>query len=826
MSLPAADSRARRPRIRRRTAAALAGALCAAGVLTGAASADTSTPVFFDSRAEPGAEIDLISSQVTHVENNAATADDDQLLLTARLDRAGQGARFSDGDIVLWYLNTDSDPATGGPATVPGFSAIGAEYRVGLFGMTSGSPDVEISRWNGLTFTVVRDLTSSELVISELSGIVGVQVPRADLGVARGSTLSVVLGATTTAGTWDYAPDRPPQYTLAIPPAPTAPVVAASAATVAAGESSLTVGATVDPRGLPTSFRFQYGTTAAYGSETTTGDAGAGTTPVPVTATVTGLQPGTTYNFRVVATNAAGTTFGPNQAATTIGPVPTAQTSDATVTGARSALLTGIVGTRGVAGKAYFVWGAKASALTSRTPPRKVTGDKVGVRAVLDDLTPNHRYHYRVVVESPGGRAEGKIMSFVARRIRVVADVAAVRGPGTGTRTSLKGLDVTVRTVSARSGRSVAAPRDPAARAPHRLVPQRLPPLPDGGPRRPGRAGETRSRPPGQLLGHGVAGALGVGLPHRPARGRAGAGRCRAAVHRRPRPPVPLRERLHDPRAGRGPRAGPERDPRQPRRRDRDAPLRARRRPHRRLPAPVSTYERIAGLPVRIEGYALEVLRLDLAEDFQRLTTVIHLHGGGEEGLGEDVCYDPADHLAQEAAGPWLPLAGAHTIEGFSRHLEPFDLFTGSEPGYPGSREYRRWAFESAALDLACRQAGTSLADALGITPRPVTFVVSTRLDEPADAGRVHAWLAREPSLRFKLDPTDTWTAGADRGAARARRGADHRPEGLLHGHPGRRQLRPGALPAPRDGPPRRPGSRTPASPRRSAPSWPDTRTG
>ena len=445
--------------MRRRTAAAVAGALCAAGVLAGAASADTSTPVFFDSRAETGVEIDLISSQVTHVENNAATADDDQLLLTARLDRAGQGARFSDGDVVLWYLNTDSDPATGGPATVPGFSAIGAEYRVGLFGKTSGSPDVEISRWNGLTFTVVRDLTSSELVISELSGIVGVQVPRADLGVARGSTLSVVLGANTATGTWDYAPDRPPQYTLAIPPTPTAPVVAASAATVAAGESSLTVGATVDPRGLPTSFRFQYGTTTAYGSETTTGDAGAGTTPVPVTATVTGLQPGTTYNFRVVASNAAGTTFGPNQVANTTGPVPTAQTSDATVTGARSALLTGIVGTRGIPGKAYFVWGAKASALTSRTPQRRVTGDKVGVRAVLDDLTPNHRYHYRVVVESPGGRAEGRIMSFVARRIRVVADVAAVRGPGTGTRTSLKGLDVTVRTVSARTGRSVAAPR-------------------------------------------------------------------------------------------------------------------------------------------------------------------------------------------------------------------------------------------------------------------------------------------------------------------------------------------------------------------------------
>jgi L-alanine-DL-glutamate epimerase-like enolase superfamily enzyme len=172
----------------------------------------------------------------------------------------------------------------------------------------------------------------------------------------------------------------------------------------------------------------------------------------------------------------------------------------------------------------------------------------------------------------------------------------------------------------------------------------------------------------------------------------------------------------------------------------------------------VSTYDNIAGLPVRIEGYSLEVLELALGPDFRRLTTVIHLHGGGEEGLGEDVCYEAADHEAQAEAGPVLPLAGAHTLDGFSRHLEPFDLFGGTEPGYPGSREYRRWAFESAALDLALRQAGASLAEALGIVPRPVTFVVSTRLDEPADAGRVHRWLARAPSLRFKLDPTDTWT--------------------------------------------------------------------
>ncbi len=69
-----------------------------------------------------------------------------------------------------------------------------------------------------------------------------------------------------------------------------------------------------------------------------------------------------------------------------------------------------------------------------------------------------------------------------------------------------------------------------------------------------------------------------------------------------------------------------------------------------------------------------------------------------------------------------------------------------------GQETYRRWAFESAALDLALRQAGLSLGAALGLEYRPVRFVVSTRLD-------VTPWLEAEQSLEFKLDPTPDWDA-------------------------------------------------------------------
>ena len=66
------------------------------------------------------------------------------------------------------------------------------------------------------------------------------------------------------------------------------------------------------------------------------------------------------------------------------------------------------------------------------------------------------------------------------------------------------------------------------------------------------------------------------------------------------------------------------------------------------------------------------------------------------------------------------------------------------------SRDYRRWAFESAALDLGLRQAGRSLAELVGRPYRPVRFVASTRAD-------VEPYLALNPELEFKLDVEEDW---------------------------------------------------------------------
>jgi L-alanine-DL-glutamate epimerase-like enolase superfamily enzyme len=178
--------------------------------------------------------------------------------------------------------------------------------------------------------------------------------------------------------------------------------------------------------------------------------------------------------------------------------------------------------------------------------------------------------------------------------------------------------------------------------------------------------------------------------------------------------------------------------------------------------APVSSYDKIKDLPLEIEGYELEGLEFQVPDAFERLTTIIHLKGDGHEGLGEDVVYDALDHVAFQDAGPVLDLAGKHTIGSFSELLDGLPLFP-SPPEREVSVNYRRWAFESAALDLALRQAGKSLHEVVGREPKPVTFVVSMRLtppgsDEVSTVEPVRKRLEVYPTLRFKLDPTNDWT--------------------------------------------------------------------
>jgi hypothetical protein len=152
----------------------------------------------------------------------------------------------------------------------------------------------------------------------------------------------------------------------------------------------------------------------------------------------------------------------------------------------------------------------------------------------------------------------------------------------------------------------------------------------------------------------------------------------------------------------------------------------------------MSLWERIADLEVRVDGYSLQRRESQTPSGWTRVTTTVALAGPGATGLGEDVTYDSGSH---DEVPDELMLAGTWSLDDFSHRLDDFEELT---------EGYRRWAFESAALDLALRQNEIGLGAALDRQELPVRFVVSTRADP-------ERWLAVAPELGFKLDAEKDW---------------------------------------------------------------------
>src|SRR5215213_4314941 len=172
---------------------------------------------------------------------------------------------------------------------------------------------------------------------------------------------------------------------------------------------------------------------------------------------------------------------------------------------------------------------------------------------------------------------------------------------------------------------------------------------------------------------------------------------------------------------------------------------------------PGSTYARLARLPVAIERCELLPLVRDTSSGFTKISIVVRLSGEGHDGEGEDITWDQIDQIEFLRGGGHLSwLRGGRTFDEFSTLLGLADLFP-VEPIRDSARFYRRWAFESAALDLALRQSGLALQDALGRAAKPVNFVVSIRLGEPASLAPLQAMRSMDSGLRFKLDPTAGW---------------------------------------------------------------------
>lgn len=221
-----------------------------------------------------------------------------------------------------------------------------------------------------------------------------------------------------------------------------APVVATGGAESVTTGSAVVTGV-VNPSGAATTYRFEYGTSTTYGLTTPDQDAGGGTADVNGQARLTGLSAGTTYHYRIVASQGGGVPeTGGDRTFTTTASARLPGVSDraaTAVTGSTATLNSGI-NPRQLATNVYFEYGTSTSYGT-RTPTVAVgTGNSTVVTsAPITGLRSNTRYNFRAVATSAAGVTRTTNRTFTTSK--VPTDVAIT--PSTVRPTWGSGLTVT-----------------------------------------------------------------------------------------------------------------------------------------------------------------------------------------------------------------------------------------------------------------------------------------------------------------------------------------------------------------------------------------------
>jgi hypothetical protein len=243
-------------------------------------------------------------------------------------------------------------------------------------------------------------------------------------GLAPNTTYHYKLVASDADGSFSDSPPADQTFTT-LPVAPTVGGESESNLHSTTVDSSATLNATINPNNAPTTYRFEWGTDTSYGNSVPVladppGDAGAGGSPVPVTAALEGLDAKTEYHWRITATNGTdGQVNGTDQMFTTlplvpevtIGPAATAVT-DITQT---SATFHATVDTKGLSGTYHFT--ASSGSYTDSTALIDIpegTGPRA-VSATLDGLPTESTVSVRAVIKTDAGSAQTETVDFVTK---------------------------------------------------------------------------------------------------------------------------------------------------------------------------------------------------------------------------------------------------------------------------------------------------------------------------------------------------------------------------------------------------------------------------
>jgi lysophospholipase L1-like esterase len=210
---------------------------------------------------------------------------------------------------------------------------------------------------------------------------------------------------------------------------PSAPSTITTGANPVSNDNAVLSG-DVNPNGLGTTAWFEIGLDNTLSTITKTDDQaiGSDTTPVSVQSAILNLSAGTTYYFRVMASNPAGTSIGTIDSFTTSLLPPTVSTSAADPVSNDNAVLNGDVNPMGLPTSAWFEWGTDPTlnswAITSSD--NVGTGAaSVSIQATLLDLIPGTTYYFRLAAQNTVGTSKGTIESFKASQIPSVTTNAA-----------------------------------------------------------------------------------------------------------------------------------------------------------------------------------------------------------------------------------------------------------------------------------------------------------------------------------------------------------------------------------------------------------------
>ncbi len=243
--------------------------------------------------------------------------------------------------------------------------------------------------------------------------------------------------ATNSAGTV-YGADR--TFTTLIATGP--PVVTTYPATFIASYSA-TLNGSLDPHGLTTTVYFQYGATTSYGL-TTIPQTKTGNTYQAVSANLSGLTTSTTWHFRMVATNSAGTIYGSDRTFTTLsatGP-PVVTTNPATFIASFSARLNGSVDPHGLSTNVYFQYGTTTSYGLTSSPQSKTGNTYQSVAAGISRLSASTTYHFRIVATNSSGTVHGADQTFTT--LSATGPPVVITNPATSVTSSSATLKGTV----------------------------------------------------------------------------------------------------------------------------------------------------------------------------------------------------------------------------------------------------------------------------------------------------------------------------------------------------------------------------------------------